>query len=49
MTMRYDYAQEWVDIVKQAWTRDDTFDFDGKFLQLKRRAPFPSPTAGRGR
>ena len=32
---RYDYAQEWVDIVKQAWTRDDTFDFDGKFLHLQ--------------
>ena len=35
---RYDYAQEWVDIVKQAWTRDDTFDFDGQLLQLKARA-----------
>ena len=38
---RYDYAQEWVDIVKQAWTRDDTFDFDGHYLHLKAARAFP--------
>ena len=48
--MRYDYAQEWVDIVKQAWTRDDTFDFDGKFLHLQGGARLSqSLTAARGR
>ncbi len=40
---RYDYAQEWIDIVKQAWTRDDTFDFDGRYLQLKGARAFPKP------
>jgi alkanesulfonate monooxygenase SsuD/methylene tetrahydromethanopterin reductase-like flavin-dependent oxidoreductase (luciferase family) len=43
---RYDYAQEWVDIVKQAWTRDDTFDFDGKYLHLKAARAFPKPYGG---
>jgi dimethylsulfone monooxygenase len=43
---RYDYAQEWVDVVKQAWTRDDTFDYDGKFLQLKAARAFPKPYGG---
>jgi FMNH2-dependent dimethyl sulfone monooxygenase len=43
---RYDYAQEWVDVVKQAWTRDDTFDYDGKFLHLKAARAFPKPYGG---
>jgi len=43
---RYDYAQEWVDVVKQAWTRDDTFDFDGKYLHLKAARAFPKPYGG---
>ena len=43
---RYDYAQEWVDVVKQAWTRDDTFDFDGEFLHLKEARAFPKPYGG---
>ncbi len=40
---RYDYAQEWIDIVKQAWSRDGTFDFDGRFLQLKGARAYPKP------
>ena len=40
---RYDYAQEWVDIVKQAWTRDGSFDFDGRFFQLKGGRAYPKP------
>ena len=43
---RYEYAQEWVDVVKAAWTRDDTFDYDGKFLQLKAARAFPKPYGG---
>jgi alkanesulfonate monooxygenase SsuD/methylene tetrahydromethanopterin reductase-like flavin-dependent oxidoreductase (luciferase family) len=41
--VRYDYAQEWIDIVKQAWSRDGTFDFDGKYLQLKGARAYPKP------
>ena len=41
--VRYDYAQEWIDIVKAAWTRDGTFDFDGKFFHLKGGRAYPKP------
>ena len=41
--VRYDYAQEWIDVVKAAWTRDGTFDFDGKFFQLKGGRAYPKP------
>jgi dimethylsulfone monooxygenase len=44
--MRYAYAQEWVDIVKAAWERDDTFDVDGEFLKLQRVRAFPKPYGG---
>ncbi len=47
--VRYDYAQEWIDVIKQAWQRDGTFDFEGHFLKLKACAPTPSPMAGPGR
>src|SRR5271156_6444489 len=40
---RYDYAQEWIDVVKQAWTRDGSFDFDGRFFQLKGGRAYPKP------
>jgi FMNH2-dependent dimethyl sulfone monooxygenase len=41
--MRYGYAQEWIDIVKQAWTRDDTFDVQGEFLKLEGVRAWPKP------
>jgi dimethylsulfone monooxygenase len=44
--MRYAYAQEWVDIVKAAWERDDSFDFDGEFLKLHSIRAFPKPYGG---
>jgi dimethylsulfone monooxygenase len=44
--MRYDYAQEWVDVIRQAWERDDTFDFEGKYLNLKAARAFPKPFGG---
>ncbi len=40
---RYDYAQEWIDVVKLAWARDGTFDFDGRYLQLKGARAYPKP------
>jgi len=43
---RYAYAQEWVDVVKQAWERDDTFDYDGEFLHAKAARAFPKPFGG---
>ena len=41
--MRYDYAQEWIDVVKQAWERDGTFDYDGEYLQLSGVRAYPKP------
>ncbi len=40
---RYDYAQEWIDVVKQAWTCDGTFDYAGRYLQLKGARAYPKP------
>ena len=40
---RYDYAQEWIDVLKQAWTRDGSFDYAGNFLQLKGARAYPKP------
>jgi alkanesulfonate monooxygenase SsuD/methylene tetrahydromethanopterin reductase-like flavin-dependent oxidoreductase (luciferase family) len=43
---RYDYAQEWIDVVKRAWDRDDTFDYHGQFLKLNKVRAFPKPFGG---
>ena len=40
---RYEYAQEWIDIVKRAWTEPGDFDHDGKFFHLKKVRAFPKP------
>ncbi len=43
---RYDYAQEWIDAVKLAWSSDREFDFDGQFLHLKNVRAWPKPFGG---
>jgi len=43
---RYDYAQEWIDIVKRAWSEPDTFDVEGEFFHLKQVRAFPKPWGG---
>ncbi|CAN0452401.1 unnamed protein product, partial [Phaeothamnion confervicola] len=43
---RYDYAQEWIDIVKQAWREPGTFEVDGQFFKLKGVRAFPKPFGG---
>ena len=40
---RYDYAQEWIDAVKLAWGPGEDFDFDGKFIKLKKVRAKPKP------
>ena len=40
---RYDCAEEWITIIKRLWTEDDTFDFDGKFYQIKKGYLQPKP------
>ena len=43
---RYDYAQEWLDIVKLAWSPREDFEFDGRFFQLKGVRAQPKPYGG---
>ncbi len=40
---RYEYATEWIQAVKRAWTEPGTFDFEGRFLKLKGVRAFPKP------
>lgn len=30
---RYEYAAEWIELVKRLWLEEDTFDFQGQFFQ----------------
>ena len=43
---RYDYAQEWLDIVKLAWSPQEDFDFAGHFFDLKGVRAKPKPYGG---
>ena len=43
---RYDYAQEWLDIVKLAWSAPDDFDFAGRFFTLRNVRAKPKPYGG---
>jgi alkanesulfonate monooxygenase SsuD/methylene tetrahydromethanopterin reductase-like flavin-dependent oxidoreductase (luciferase family) len=42
---RYEFAQEWIDVVKRAWSEDE-FDFDGKFFKLAGVRAKPRPFGG---
>ena len=44
--VRYEYAQEWIDIVKMAWGPREDFDFDGQYLKLKSVRAKPKPHGG---
>ena len=43
---RYTFAQEWLDVVKRAWSDEGTFDFAGSFLSLKGVRAHPKPYGG---
>jgi dimethylsulfone monooxygenase len=43
---RYDYAQEWIDIIKQIWSEQDDFDFHGKYFNMKGIRGKPKPFGG---
>jgi alkanesulfonate monooxygenase SsuD/methylene tetrahydromethanopterin reductase-like flavin-dependent oxidoreductase (luciferase family) len=40
---RYDCAEEWITIVKKLWTEEDTFDFQGRFYNIKKGYLQPKP------
>ena len=46
---RYEYAQEWLDVIKLAWSprQCEDFDFDGRFIKLRAGGPNPSRMAAR--
>jgi FMNH2-dependent dimethyl sulfone monooxygenase len=43
---RYEYAQEWLDVVKLAWSPREDFDFDGSFFKLRGVRAKPKPYGG---
>jgi dimethylsulfone monooxygenase len=44
--VRYDYAQEWLDVIKLIWSDRDDFDFDGRFIKLRAVRGNPKPHGG---
>ena len=43
---RYEYAQEWIDVIKMIWSDKEDFDFDGKYLHMKGIRGKPKPYGG---
>jgi alkanesulfonate monooxygenase SsuD/methylene tetrahydromethanopterin reductase-like flavin-dependent oxidoreductase (luciferase family) len=43
---RYEFAQEWLDAVKGAWSAAGDFDMAGRFLTLTKVRAFPKPFGG---
>ena len=43
---RYEYAQEWLEIIKLAWSPREDFDFDGRFIKLSGARAKPKPHGG---
>jgi dimethylsulfone monooxygenase len=43
---RYEFAQEWIDAIKRAWSDEDTFDFKGRFFDLRGVRAYPKPFEG---
>jgi alkanesulfonate monooxygenase SsuD/methylene tetrahydromethanopterin reductase-like flavin-dependent oxidoreductase (luciferase family) len=43
---RYDYAQDWIDAVKTAWSAPDDVNFDGRYIKLKNIRAKPKPFGG---
>ena len=40
---RYDCAIEWLDVMKQLWTRDEPINFEGRFYKIKKGYLEPKP------
>ena len=43
---RYAYGQEWIDVVRMMWERDEPFDFKGRYLNLESVRSDPKPFGG---
>jgi alkanesulfonate monooxygenase SsuD/methylene tetrahydromethanopterin reductase-like flavin-dependent oxidoreductase (luciferase family) len=42
---RYEFAQEWIDVIKRAWSGKE-FDFDGRYFKLTGVRSKPGPIDG---
>jgi alkanesulfonate monooxygenase SsuD/methylene tetrahydromethanopterin reductase-like flavin-dependent oxidoreductase (luciferase family) len=43
---RYEYAQEWIDVIKMIWSDREDFDFHGQYLNMKGIRGKPKPYGG---
>jgi alkanesulfonate monooxygenase SsuD/methylene tetrahydromethanopterin reductase-like flavin-dependent oxidoreductase (luciferase family) len=43
---RYQFAQEWIDVVRRAWSEPDQFDFEGRYFKLEGVRAKPKPYGG---
>jgi FMNH2-dependent dimethyl sulfone monooxygenase len=43
---RYDYAQEWIDVIKLIWSEKEDFSFKGQYLDMKAIRGKPKPYGG---
>ena len=41
--LRYDYLEEWLNVIGKLWSATEEFDFEGKFLTLKGAMSRPQP------
>jgi alkanesulfonate monooxygenase SsuD/methylene tetrahydromethanopterin reductase-like flavin-dependent oxidoreductase (luciferase family) len=44
--VRYEYAQEWIDVIKTIWSDKEEFDFRGKYFDMKGIRGKPKPYGG---
>jgi FMNH2-dependent dimethyl sulfone monooxygenase len=40
---RYDHAAEWVEVMKLLWSREEDFDYEGKFIKVNKGFAMPKP------
>jgi dimethylsulfone monooxygenase len=43
---RYEYAQEWFDAIRLAWSDAEDFEFEGRFIRLRQARAKPKPFGG---
>ncbi|MGZ3329720.1 MAG: LLM class flavin-dependent oxidoreductase, partial [Xanthobacteraceae bacterium] len=43
---RYDYAQEWIDVIKMIWSDKEDFDYHGQYLDMSGIRGKPKPYGG---
>ena len=43
---RYEYGQEWIDVIQMMWRREDAFDYRGRYLKLEDVRSEPKPYGG---